>query len=353
MEKEIFVGLDVHKETIVATAVDELGHRIDQSTIGPTDQELTEYLGALPGSKRVVLEVSPVWEHLHDAAAASGATVLLSNSYRVKLIAGASLKTDKVDSEALATLLRLRAIPVVYVADAPTRTLRQLVRDRVFYRREERAVMNHVYGFFLRRGIRYEPGILSLRRRREELRQLHLPEVDRGLDALGALAATTKQLDAAIHAAFAQSKEAQLLETIPGIGEFTAVALAAYLCPIDRFASFDKVAAYAGLCPSLFQSADRSVSGPLRRDCNRLLRWALIEAAWIHRRDVRSGLVNRVGRRISRRKGTSRGSVAAAHALLRIVYAVLKRGTAYTPHAPERPSCKVEEAAPVGRLQPP
>lgn len=351
MESETFVGLDVHKSTIVATAVDALGQRIDQSTIGPSDQELTEYLSRLPGTKRAVLEVCPVWEHLYDAATAAGASVLVSNPYKVRLIADASLKTDKVDSEALATLLRLRAIPSVYVPDAETRTLRQLVRDRIFYRRKERAIMNHLYGFLLRRGIPYEEHILTLRCRREELRDLHLAEVDRGLDALAALAPTTLKLDRAIHEAFLRSKEAQLLASVPGVGELIAVTLAAYLCPIDRFARLDQVTSYVGLCPRTSRSADKWVSGPLKFDSNKLLKWALIEASWVYRREERSGYPSKVGRRIARRKGGSRGAVASAHALLRVVYAILKRGTPYAPDAPERPSCKAKDAAPTGRLQ--
>ncbi|MGI0128853.1 MAG: IS110 family transposase [Thermoplasmata archaeon] len=350
VEGETFVGLDVHKSTIVATAVDAQGRRIDQSTIGPTDQDLIDYLSRLPGVKKAVLEVCPVWEHLYDAATSTGTSVLVSNPYRVRLIADASIKTDKVDSEALATLLRLRAIPAVYVADPETRAVRQLVRDRQFYRVKERAIMNHLYGFLLRHGVPYEERILTKPRRREELRDLHLPEVDRGLDALAALAPTSKRLDAAIHEAFLQSKEAQLLASIPGIGDLIAVTLAAYLCPIDRFAHFDQVSSYAGLCPTTFQSSRRSVNGPLKYDCNRMLRWAMIEASWVHRREEKSGYVSRVGRRIARRKGGSRGAVASAHALLRVVYAILKRGTPYSHNAPERPSCKLNEAAPSRRL---
>jgi transposase len=294
MENQTYVGLDVHKETIVATAVDKLGHRIDQSTLGPTDQELIDYLARLPGPKSAVLEVCPVWEHLYDAVRSTGTSVLVSNPYKVRLIADASLKTDKVDSAALATLLRLDAIPSVFVADPEHRALRQLVRDRIFYRAKERAIMNHLYGFLLRRGVPYETGILAKRARREELRSLGLPEVDRSLDALSALAATTRGLDDQIHASFLRSKEARLLYSIPGIGELIALTLAAYLSPIDRFYGFDQVASYAGLCPTTFQSSNRSMNGPLKFDCNRMLRWALIEAAWVYRREDRSGYPSRV-----------------------------------------------------------
>jgi transposase len=344
MEEETFVGLDVHKRVVVATAVDQWGRQLSQTRFGPSDAELIAYLRELPGTKRVALEATTVWEHFHDAAVAAGAEVVLSNPYKTRLIAEASLKSDKVDSEALATLLRLRALPQVFIPDEATRELRRIVRDRLFYRKQEKAIRNHVYSILLAKGIQYEEGLLGLKRRREALREHHLEEVDRGLDRLRELEATTRELDHAIHTVFLGSKEAQLLASVPGIGEITAVTVSAFLCPIDRFATVDQAASYCGLCPTNHQSSNTSFHGRLKSDCNPLLRWILVEASWTHRQRERRGYVARVGRRSGRRKGGARGSIDAAHALLRVVFAILKRGTPYTPHAPERPSCKVVPA---------
>ncbi len=224
METETFVGLDIAKNSVVATAVDPLGQRIDPSTLGPTDAEWIAYLRRLPGTKRVALEACTMGEHFHDAAVAAGTDVVLSHPYKTRRIADASLKSDTVDSEALATLLRLRALPTSFVPDATARALRRVVRDRVFYRKQQKAVANHTYALLLAKGIPYEEGILGLKRRREELRALHLPEVERGRDRLHDLDLATRELDTAIHAAFVESPEAQPLESIPGVGELTAHA---------------------------------------------------------------------------------------------------------------------------------
>ena len=83
MESETFVGLDVHKNLVVATAVDSSGRTLSQVKLGSSDRELVEYLGGLPGSKRVALEACSVWEHYHDAAVSAGAQVVLSMRYRI------------------------------------------------------------------------------------------------------------------------------------------------------------------------------------------------------------------------------------------------------------------------------
>ena len=287
-----------------------------------------------------MLEACTLWEHFYDAAKATGAAVTLSNPYRTRLIAEASLKTDRLDSEALARLLRLNSIPESYAPPPEVRALRSLVRERVFYRREAAAVSNHIYSFLLRRGIQYEDRILGLRRKQETLRELHIEEVDRGLDALTSIEATCKALDQRIHEEWEASPEAQLLHTIPGVGELTSLALASYLCPIERFASVEKVSSYVGLAPTTHQSGESEFHGHRKRDSVALLRWLLVEAAWTHRRRVSRGAVARVAKRISRRRGMGKGNVAAAHTLLKIIYAMLKRREPFRVDAPRPPTAE-------------
>jgi transposase len=349
MQTPTFVGFDVHRNTVVATALDPMGHRVNQETLGPSDAELVRYLERLPsGPKRVVLEACSVWEHFFDAAASTGAEVILSNPKKTKAIAEAELKSDRVDSETLAELLRLNGIPEAYAPEEETRRLRRLVLERLFYLSKEKAIRSHLYSVLLRKGIPYDDGIMMRRAQRETLRELGIPEIDRGLDALVHLDETTKRLDHAVHDAFEKSTDAKLLSTIPGVGEITALTLVAFLCPIDRFPSIDKVSSYCGLRPTNHQSADTVWHGKLVRNCNHVLRWVLIEASWCTRRYEPRGDVAKVGKRISRRKGSGRSAVAAAHKLLKICYAVLKRRTPYQPHAPEPEGRNATAADPSG-----
>lgn len=332
--ESLFVGLDAHKSSIVATVVDREGNKVDQRRFGSSDEELRQYLGGLPGPAEVVLEACNVWPHVYDAAASTGAKVTLAHPYKVRIISEASLKSDKVDSEALALLLRLKAVPVAFAPPPPIRELRQIVRDRAFYLEQERSVKNHIYAALMRQGIAYDEGILGQKRKRGELRSLGMPEVDRGLDMLSGYDETTRDLDREIHAAFLASKEAQLLESIPGIGEFTAVALVAELCPIDRFPNVEKLCSYAGLVPTNHQSGETSYQGHLKKDANHLVKWLLVEASWTHRYVEKGSDVSKLAKRVSRRRGKQKGHIAGAHKLLKIVYAVLKRGTPYTPTRP-------------------
>lgn len=340
MNERTFVGLDIHRKSVTATALDAAGTQVSQERFGSSDAELIDYLGRLPGHKHVVLEACTLWEHFYDAAERTGASVVLSNPYRTRLIAEASLKSDKLDSEALATLLRLNSIPRSYAPPPEIRALRNLVRERVFYRRKAASIKNHVYSVLLRRGIEYEDQLLNRRRKREVLRDLHLDEVDRGLDALADLESMGKRLDEAIHTAWNGSEEAQLLRTIPGVGELVSLALAAFLCPIERFSSVDKLSSYVGLAPTTHQSGESEYHGHLKRDSVTLLRWLLVEAAWHHRRRAPRGMVAKVARRVTRRRGVGKGSVAGAHALLKVIFAMLKKREPFRSDVPRPPTAE-------------
>ena len=334
MVGELYVGLDVHKLTTVATILDAEGKQVDQARFSSADSGLVSYLKRFSAPQHVVLEACNVWPHVFDAARSTGADVTLAHPYKVRGISEASLKSDRVDSEALEQLLRLGSVPMAYAPDPAIRDLRQLVRDRVFYMRQAGDIKNHLYSVLLRRGIAYEERIVGLKREREALPELHLPEIDRGLDVLSHLDESCVELDRAIHDAFLASREAQLLETIPGIGEPTAVALVAELCPIDRFPNIEKLCSYAGLVPTHHPSGETSYQGHLKKDSNPLVKWRLIQASWVHRREDTKSDVSKLAKRVSRRRGKQKGNAAGAHKLLKIVYAVLQRGTPYTPDRP-------------------
>jgi transposase len=60
-----YVGLDIHRESEVATVLDDGGRVVQQTRLVPSDHELIEFLEQLPGHRKVALEACSMWEHLH------------------------------------------------------------------------------------------------------------------------------------------------------------------------------------------------------------------------------------------------------------------------------------------------
>jgi transposase len=353
MFEAVYVGLDIHRKSIVATALSPEGALVGEAKLGPNPDELTRYLRTLPGRKHVVMEPCTIWEPLYESLEKEGVEVVLTNPLRTRLIADATIKTDKVDSQALASLLRLKAIPQIYVPSAEGRALRHLVRERLFYRRKITALMNHAYQRLIRRGLDYPDRALKTVKGRRLIQALNDPDVNRAIDGIEYLRRQVKDLDREVHKAFLASPDAQLLKTIPGIGELAAVSLVAYICPIERFPNAERLSSYVGLAPSTHQSGEFCYQGKLKWDSSELLQWLLIELGWTHRQRCPRGDVARVGTRVSRRRGKGKGTVAAAHKLLKIIFAILKEKRAYRPHAPERPAAMqvVQDPSRVAAMQ--
>ncbi len=132
---------------------------------------------------------------LFDAPVSTGTDGVWSDPKKTKAIAEAELKSDKVDPETLAGLLRLNAVREAVPPDEATRVLQRLVLERPFYLSKEKANRCPVYSVLLRKGIPDEDGIMMRRCKRETLRELDLPGLDRELEPLVHLDETTKDLD--------------------------------------------------------------------------------------------------------------------------------------------------------------
>jgi len=71
------------------------------------------------------------------------------------------------------------------------------------------------------------------------------------------------------------------LQAMPGVGKILAPVLALQIDQIARFPTADKLCAYAGLVPTTHASGGKISHGRMLPFCNRWLKWAFIEAAWV------------------------------------------------------------------------
>ena len=123
--------------------------------------------------------------------------------------------------------------------------------------------------------------------------------------------------------------DAQLLKTIPGIGDLSALTLLAELGDIRRFKRAEQVACYLGLVPREASSGGRRKLGSITKQGNSLVRWLLIQDAWQAIRydhDLRLFFG-----RICIRRGRKIAIVAVARRLSEIAFNVLRHKNPYDP----------------------
>ena len=99
-----------------------------------------------------VLKASGNWCAANDALGARGAEVKLAHPARVKAIASARVKTDKIDARVLAHLLRTDLIPEAWAPPQEIRDLRDLVRLRWGFISNLTKVKNRIHVLLAGRG---------------------------------------------------------------------------------------------------------------------------------------------------------------------------------------------------------
>ena len=326
---EYFVGIDLHKKFMQVALMDSGGKVLQNRRVECDLRRVEKEFSKLPANARYVVESSSVWygmyRFLRDRL---GLDVMLSNPLATKRIAESKKKTDKVDAEILADLLRGGYISGCYVPDDGVVKDRQLIRFRSQLVKERTKFKNSIHGILLQRGTRIKGQPFTSRYVRE-LRRLDDWRIEKYLGVIAFLNGDIADCDARIQAAVSKNENAKLLKTVPGIGNITALALASEIDDISRFSDMDHLASYFGLVPSVRNSASTTHHGRITKTGNSLVRRLLTEAVLVHvmfarNRKISTPISEFYGR-LSKKRGISKARVAAAAKMLRIVFWMLKK----------------------------
>jgi transposase len=123
------LGIDLHRRTVVMAAVHDSGETIEPRTFGCRDVDrIMEYVRGLQPF-RAVIEATSTYCWLYDLLSREG-TVLLAHPARLRLMIQRRAKTDRLDCQLLANLLRIDQIPLSYVPPKSYQQLRDVTRYR-------------------------------------------------------------------------------------------------------------------------------------------------------------------------------------------------------------------------------
>lgn len=306
---------------------DEHGKVISIHRVVNDEHEIREFFRPFPGLK-CAIESCRGYEWFIDLLKEIGLNVELCNAHEVKLIAHSRCKTDKVDSRILMELLAINFLPVCYQPSAEQRALRERLRWRCHLVRNATRLKLRVHALLDKEniGLKVSPNLSSIKGR-ELLRQVKLRSpgrqelLEKHLSLLDYFDLTINAEDAWINKTAKHNADAQLLMTIPGIGAFSALFLIAELGDITRFKRAAQVVNFAGLAPRVSQSGDFKRTGPITKAGSPLLRWILVQDAWMALRcyEFRCHFAS-----VSKRCGRHGAIVSVARKLLEVVYRVLR-----------------------------
>lgn len=330
------IGIDVHKRMCVATIKGRSRKMLEQAEYENTAEGISGFIRHVKarygGPMRAACEsTGNYWTKTHDMLEEAGIETALLHPAKTKVIAYAKLKDDKVDSEAIADLLRADMTYESFVPDAHYRDLRNLTRTRVKLVRKATEEKNVIHAILAKYDARPGCGPFTKGGRRW-LEGVELSELDRFvMDAhLAVLDATDRQarmLSSRIARIGIADERVRLIMTMPGIGYLIALSIIAEIVDVSRFATHEKLVSYAGMSPSHRNSGETRMGGGITKRGSPWLRNVMVDAATVAVRfDPR---MRSIYERIAKRRGKQKAKVAVARHMLEIVWQMLTRMEEY------------------------
>ena len=295
--KTLYVGLDVHKESIaVAYAPEDRGADVvPLGAIGTRQCDIDKLIRKLQskGATLVfVYEAGPCGYWLYRYLTRKGLACHVVAPSLIPRKPGDRVKTDRRDAVMLARLMRSGDLSSIYVPGIEDEALRDLSRGREDAMRDLKATKYRLKAFLLRQDIRYEGRANWNAAHLRWLSEVVCPTPPQQIVFQEYVRAVTEQherlqrLQRALHDQVRSWRLYPVVEAIQalrGVELTSAVILIAELGDLTRFDTPRKLMSYLGLTPSEYSSGERRRQGGITKAGNTHARRALVEGAWAYR----------------------------------------------------------------------
>jgi transposase len=349
----LYLGIDQHSKQLTIDLGSEEGDLVLHRQVSTKPAALRKFLGDLQrrcegdGGYVAVVEVCGFNDYLIKLLREYGCleVVLVQPEQRSKK------KTDRRDARLLREKLwsgrrqldqgkrvpGLRRVRIASDEEAANRQITAL-RKRLVNRRTK--TINKIHGLLKKHNLQHELPTKGLQTKtaRRWLEQLDLPEIDRlEMDCL--LAQWTlwneqlETVEANVDERQKKDKNALLIQTIPGLGQYSSLAISSRLGDINDFARPESLANYWGLTPRCRNSGQTERLGSITKEGSAIVRYLLGQAVLnVLRKDA---WMREWYRKIKRRRGSKIARVAVMRRLATIIWSMLKHQTPYLPGGPE------------------
>jgi transposase len=289
------VGLDVHKDSIVASILPSDAHRaskpISFENRPAALRRFIERLGRR-GPRVFVYEAGPCGYAIHRELVAQDESVVIVAPALIPVRPGDRVKTDRRDAERLARLYRAGELTPIRIPTRAEEAARDLVRIREDILVDRLRARHRLSKFLLRHGRVYQ---VTKTWGKDHRRWLYAQHFDlapweqtytmslRALEETEArLAIVTQHIEDLAHTA-PYRPLVQALRCLKGIDTLSAFTLVVETQDFGRFPHAPAYMSATGLVSSEYSSGAREHRGSITKTGNAHLRRVLVEAAWTYR----------------------------------------------------------------------
>jgi transposase len=337
----LHAGLDLSRKKVDVCLLSEAGEHLDQLATPPDADALRTLARRIEETHRepvcAVIESMTGARLVHDTLEQEGWNVEIADAQKVKGLAPLACKTDKIDSQVLATLSHRDLVPAIWLPDPRVREERELARFRLHLVKHRSALKNRIHSTLINFGKPCPVTDLFGVEGRELLARLEIPEPWRGnvtasVELIDDLERQIAEINRRLKEGHADHPYIPLLLSAPGIGWVLAFTIAAEIGEIERFDSPTKLTGYTGLCPRVNLSGESDRRGPLTKHGPRYLRWAMLEAT-MHalKHPAYSERYQRNKRRLGKQRGAKVAQIDIARRLTEAVWHMLTRNQPFAP----------------------
>jgi len=323
-----YSGIDLHSNNNVVLVSDEADRALYR---GRLPNELGKVLEVLEPHRQglvgIAVESTYNWYWLVDGLQAAGYRVHLANTAAMKNYDGLKHGDDDTDAAHLAHLLRLGILPTGYIYPKEERAMRDLGRRRMQLVRSRTMHVLAVENVQARETGRRMTGDRVKRLDEEAVQALGLSEdvtlsMQTNVAVIGALNEQIAKVERRLLERLRPRPEYALVCTAPGIARALAPVIVLETGAISRFDEAGHYASYARCVDSVRLSNGKKKGEGNRRNGNKYLAWAYLEAANMAKRWCPEA------KRFWERKKAKTNAVVAtkalAHKLARACYYMLK-----------------------------
>jgi transposase len=327
---KLYAAIDLHSNNNVLVIIDERDRvQCERRLRNDLPLVLAQLAPHQQSIQAIAVESTYNWYWLVDGLMDAGYTAKLVNTTAVKKYDGLKYTDDKHDARHLAHLLRLGILPTGYIYPKKDRDVRDLLRKRAQLVRYRTAQLLSIKNQISRnRGDRisrqeiYELDDQALRKLcgRNTDRRLAL---ESNLAPLHCLDERVRILERTVLARARLKPAFKPLLTVPGIHHILGMTIMYEAGTMDRFAKVGNFASYGRCVSSTRMSNDKKKGEGNRKNGNKYLSWAFVEAATFAVR-YNERIRRYYQRKLAQRKKRVIAIKAVGHKLARACYHVLK-----------------------------
>jgi transposase len=310
-----YAGIDLHSSNSFIGVIDENDKRLFKKRL---PNRMEDILTALSPFKEtmdgVVVESTYNWYWLVDGLQKEGYKVHLANPSAMQQYEGLKHTDDQTDAFWLAHMKRLEILPEGYIYPKEERPIRDLLRRRLLFVRHRTA---HILSLqsMITRNLGYKMSNNGIRKLKEE-DAAHLFDspnlvviAQNSISTIEFLKQVIKRTERTVASQVKMRKEFEMLLTTPGIGLILGLTIMLEVGDISRFYSVGNYSSYCRCVGSNKFSNGKKKGENNKRNGNKYLAWAYVEAANFAVRYCKSA------QRFYQRKMAEKNGIVATKAL--------------------------------------